>query len=133
MLSSHQIYSLLLNLGILGVYQIMDFIQQNIHLILLTATLVIIFLYGRYQYIKGKLAGLEDGDMYGITASDYENMSERRLTEGYINGFKAGIEKTNELNQHFNNDNAWIDEAEEWRSIIKSIVVRACNVEEVKN
>jgi len=108
----------------------MDFIQQNIHLISLTIVLITFFLYGRYQYLKGKLSGLEEGDMYGITASDYENMSERKLSEGYIRGFAEGIEKANNLNEYFANRNAWVDEAEEWRSIIKSIVVRACNVEE---
>lgn len=97
-----------------------SFITENIVVISLSVSLILIFIYGRCQYLSGYLRGIEEGDKYGITHGDYNNYGSSERSEGYISGFKDGLNRGEQIFSQ--SQDGWIDEASEYREIIKDIV-----------
>lgn len=103
--------------------------MSNLVFICLCVVLVmqfIMFLYGRYQYLRGLIKGRDDGDHYGITKDDYENYGTAEYNKGYNLGFIEGLNKAESLSESWSC--GWIEEAEGWREIIKKILCKSTGV-----
>ena len=103
-----------------------SFITENIVVISLSVSLILIFIYGRCQYLSGYLRGIEEGDKYGITHGDYNNYGSSERSEGYISGFKDGLNRGEQIFSQ--SQDGWIDEASEWRIIVKKYMEKALDI-----
>jgi hypothetical protein len=98
-----------------------DLLMQN--RIVIAQIVVIVsamFIYGRYQYLRGLLKGRDDGDHYGITAADYDNHGQNQYARGYIAGHKQGMADVEKLSASWSC--GWIDECNDWRELIDAFV-----------
>jgi hypothetical protein len=102
----------------------MQFAQENFPLICLSVALIITFLYGRYQYLKGYLKGDQDCNSL-ITDEEKDYYGDYKYQYGYNAGFSDGLEKLSQIieKEELQANGGWVDEATEWRKIAQEFIV----------
>jgi len=102
----------------------MNFAKENLPLICLSVGLIITFLYGRYQYLKGYLKGDQNSNSL-ITEDEKIHYGDYKYLDGYTDGLNDGIQKHQEILEKAEVEagGGWIDEATEWRKIAQEFIV----------
>ena len=102
----------------------MQFAQENFPLICLSVALVLTFLYGRYQYLRGYLKGDEDCNSL-VTEAEKMHYGDFKYQYGYQTGFSDGLERLSQIIKEEDREaqGGWVDEATEWRKIAQEFII----------
>ena len=103
-----------------------DLLQNRTVIAQFLVILCTMFIWGRYNYLRGLLKGRDDGDHYGITSGDYDNHGNNQYARGYIEGHKQGIATVEKLSREWSC--GWIDECNDWRELIEAFVKQVLEI-----